>query len=481
MKPSPPLSHTLLNSRWLLPAGLAVALGAGWLAARVGAVVPGLLVGSTLLVAFVVMTFRSPRAGFITFISYCFVINFLARHSAVPVGLAMEGILVTTWLATVFYYRQAPDWSLVRNDLCLLTVAWVVINVLELGNPAGTSLQAWVNEVRTSALLWLLTVPLCYLLFNQRRDLNTFLYIIIAFSLVGTLYGIKQKVIGVDAMEQAWLDEGPGTTHVIWGVLRAFSTYSDAAQFGSSQAHIALICIVLALGPFSLTKRLLLAAAGLLLLYGMLISGTRGALFVLVVGVFVYLALSKQIKVFFLGCAVVLAGFYVMKYTTIGNSNQSVYRMRSALDPNDPSLQFRLNNQKTMRAYLATRPFGGGVGVMGAWGKMYNKDKFLSSIPPDSYFVKIWGQYGIVGFIIWFGIMLYILGKCAGIVWRTRDPQLRQKLLALTAGYSGILMCSYGNEIMNQMPSSMLLYVSWVLVFSGPGMDTLPLKPAAHA
>jgi hypothetical protein len=36
--------------------------------------------------------------------------------------------------------------------------------------------------------------------------------------------------------------------------------------------------------------------------------------------------------------------------------------MRSAFDPNDPSLQVRLDNQKILKGYLATRPFGAGIG-----------------------------------------------------------------------------------------------------------------------
>ena len=105
------------------------------------------------------------------------------------------------------------------------------------------------------------------------------------------------------------------------------------------------------------------------------------------------------------------------------------------------------------------------------WGEKYNSDKYLSTIAPDSYFVKVWAMYGIVGFLIWFGMMLYILGKSCGIIWKTRDPLLRQKLLALTAGYSGILMGSYGNEVMNQMPSAMIIYIGWVFVFLGPKLD----------
>jgi len=396
------------------------------------------------------------------------------------VGLAMEAILLLTWLAILFHRTYRPDWNCLRNDLCRLTLLWFVLNLLEVANPAGASVVGWFYDIRSNALLWLLTVPLCYLVFRHKRDLNLFLYLVIGFSVLGALYGLKQKVLGVDAMEQYWLNSGAARTHIIWGQLRVFSFYSEAAQFGSSQAHIAVMCGILALGPFSWPKRLLLAAIVLLLLNGMLISGTRGAFFVLVTGTFVYLALSRRLLVLGLGLVLAAGAFGVLKYTQIGNSNPSVYRMRSALDPNDPSLQVRLKNQATLREYLATRPLGGGLGVMGHWGELYNSDKFLATIAPDSYFVKVWGQYGIVGFLIWFGIMLYILGKCAGIVWCIRDPVLRQKLLALTAGFAGILVCSYGNEIMNQMPSSILLYTSWVLVFMGPSLDIPAPTSADH-
>ncbi|MBF9236492.1 O-antigen ligase family protein [Hymenobacter sp. BT683] len=486
MRFSPSTPETLLNSRWLLPAAVALALAIGWLGGQLGEGVPGALLVGPPLVFFLVLVFNNPRRGFIAALVYAFVLSYFTRHLVnVPAGTALEIILLITWVAVLFHRTSPPDWSLIRNDLCRLTVIWFVINLLEVANPAGASLQGWFFELRGSALLWFLSVPLGFLVFNQKRDLNLFLYLIIGISIAGALYGIHQKANGVDAMEQLWLDKGGARTHVIWGQLRAFSFYSEAAQFGSSQAHVALICGILAVGPFSWTKRILLAGIALVLLYGMLVSGTRGAFFVLVVGAFVYLVLSKRVWILILGCFLAAGAFGVLKYTNIGDTNPNVFRMRSALNPNDPSLLVRLENQAILRDYMATRPFGGGMGVMGMWGQLYNRDKFLAKIAPDSYFVKVWGQYGIVGFIIWFGFMLYILGKCAGIVWRLRDPVLRQKLLALTAGYAGILMASYGNEIMNQVPSSLLLYTSWVFVFLGPKLDAptpviIKISPAAH-
>jgi O-antigen ligase len=250
-----------------------------------------------------------------------------------------------------------------------------------------------------------------------------------------------------------------------------FSFYSDAGQFGASQAHIALIALILALGPFKLWKRTLLAAAALMLIVGMFISGTRGAMFALGAGIMVALLISKNIKVFVLGSALALGGFLVLKYTTIGSSNYNIYRMRTALDPTDPSLNVRFKNQQRLATYLADHPLGGGLGVIGNSGIKYNSDKYLSTIPPDSYWVKVWAMYGIVGFVIWLGLMLYILGKCCGIVWNIQDRRLKAKLIALTAGFAGSLFSSYGNEVINFMPSALVVFVSWAFVFRGPQLD----------
>ncbi|UOQ77194.1 hypothetical protein MUN84_00140 [Hymenobacter sp. 5516J-16] len=114
------------------------------------------------------------------------------------------------------------------------------------------------------------------------------------------------------------------------------------------------------------------------------------------------------------------------------------------------------------------------MGTIGAWGIKYNPGSYLATIPPDSYWVKVWVMYGIVGFIIWFGIMLYIVGKGCGIVWNIRDPKLRVKLNALTAGAAGILFCSYGNEVINFMPSAIIVYISWAFIFLGPRLDSDP-------
>ncbi|RDV16684.1 O-antigen ligase domain-containing protein [Pontibacter diazotrophicus] len=458
----------------LLPLGILIAIGIGWLTSLMGIAAPAILVVLAFAIPFVVAVFYEPKYGLMAFIVFCFTVQIFLREvgGSIPYGILGEALLLLTWIAVLSNSSNKKfEWSNLRSDLMYLTLFWFFINIVEVFNPADVSVRGWLQEIRGTSLIWFLVVPLALLVFNKNKDLNIFLYLIIGISILAAINGVKQLYIGPWPGEQAFLNGPSQKTHILFGKLRVFSFYSDAGNFGASQAHIGLIALILALGPFKLWKRILLFLAAGLLFYGMLISGTRGALYALVVGLAVAIFLSKNFKMMILGTAIAFSGLFLLKFTSIGSGSYHVQRLRSALNPEDASLGVRLYNQERLAEYLDTRPFGGGMGVIGFWGVKYNSDRYLASIPPDSYWVKVWAMYGIVGFILWFGIMMYILGKCCGIVWNTRDKRLRIKLMALTAGAAGILFCSYGNEVINAMPSSMIVYISWAFIFLGPKLD----------
>jgi O-antigen ligase len=398
------------------------------------------------------------------FVAYSFLISFFGREiGGLPYGLFFEGFILILWGA-VAVKTPKSEYSRINSDLFYLFLTWFIISVLEVVNP-GASVLGWLAEIRTTAFYPLMIVTLGLLIFRTHEDLDVFLILIIGLSTLASINGIKQLYYGPWPGEQRFLNEGGYVTHILWGQLRVFSFYSDAGQFGASQAQVGLIAIILAIGRFKLKTRLVLLACGLILLYGMLISGTRGALFALIVGVFTAIILSKNLKVLVIGGLIALGFLFVLKFTYIGNGNYQIYRLRTAVNPEDPSLNLRFNTQRMLREYMSSRPFGGGLGVIGYNGTVYNSDKFLSTVPPDSYYVKVWAMYGIVGFTIWLSIMLYIFGKCCGIVWNIRDTLLKTKMIALTSGFAGILVCSYGNEVINNMPSSTVVCLSVVFVF----------------
>lgn len=470
-------SDSYTRHLWLVP-GIVMAVFFGKLIAGQGVVVAGMLVALPLVVAFLIMVFIKPRVGMIAFILYCFVMPTIGRHIAgLQVGLGIDALLVLVWLGVIFYRNTKYRFRHLNNDLVWLAVGWFGLTVLEMANPARPDVVGWLQEMRSIALYGILIVPLTMLIFTKRADVTFFLDIIVFISFLGAVYGMKQLYIGLDGAEQQWLNDGHLKTHLLFGKLRVFSFFAEAGQFGASQAQLAMMALVLAIGPHSTKRKICYGIAAAFIFYGMLLSGTRGALGGIIGGGFVYLVLSKQVKIIIIGGLVGAAFLGMLKFTSIGSGNDQIKRIRSGMDPNDPSLMVRLVNQRTLSNMLASKPFGTGVGTIGMWGVKYNKHISTAKIPPDSLYVKIWAMYGIVGFILWFGMMLYILGKSAGIIWNTRDPVLRNQLCSLCAGFGAVLMCSYGNEVMNVLPTTAIIYMSWSFIWMSTRWDTPLLKP----
>jgi hypothetical protein len=459
---------------WLIP-GVLMAAIFGRLIAGSGFTIAGLLVVVPFIIAFLIFIFLNPRIGLFSFIVYCFIMPTIGRHiPGLQVGLGLDALLVLTWLGVIFYRGTKYRFRHLNNDFCWLALAWFILTVLQIGNPARPSIVGWLQEMRNISLYWLLIVPLTMLLFRKKTDIRIFLDLIIILSFLGALYGMKQLYIGLDAAEKVWLNDHL-ITHWLFGKLRVFSYYQEAGQFGASQASIAIMCFILATGPHSTIRRICYAVAGMFIFYGMLLSGTRGALGGIIGGGFVFLVLSKKINIMIIGAVLGLGFVGMLKFTKIGNGNDQIKRMRSGTDPNDPSFQLRMINQRKLSDALGSKPLGTGVGTIGAWGQKYNKHIPTAGIAPDSLYVKIWVMYGIVGFIFWFGTMLYMLGKSAGIIWNTRDPVMRNQLCALCGVYGAILLCSYGNEVMNVVPSLTIVYISWAFISMSTRWD-IPLQ-----
>ena len=429
--------------------------------------IPFLPVIITAGVIFTVLLFKEPFIGLVTVFCYCFFLFILSReiNNEIQFGLGTEVLLILTWLS-VWYNAKRYDFSVFKSELTILCLIWFIISVLQLVNPADASIMGWLQEVRATALLPLLLAPLGMILITDNKKLNIIIYVIITCSLLGVLNGIKQMYLGPSAGEQRFLDEGGNVTHILFGKLRVFSFYSSAGQFGPSQAQVSVLCAVLVLGLQKWGQKFILAVLSILFFYGMLISGTRGAFFALIGAAGSALFFARKYKVIIAGIVVLGVFIGVLKYTTIGNGNYNIYRLRTAVDPEDPSLKVRLESQRVLADYMATRPFGGGIGVIGTFGHKYNSDKFLSTIEPDSYWVKVWAMYGIVGFIIWFCSLMYLIGKSFGIVWTIKTKSLNTKLIALGSGVVGLFVCSYGNEVMNDVPSSFIVWLSLAAIFN---------------
>ncbi|HCY41843.1 MAG TPA: O-antigen ligase domain-containing protein [Prolixibacteraceae bacterium] len=435
---------------------------------KVGLVSGFALAGLPFLMLFVVLLFRFPIIGLYTAVFMAFVLLGIGRYvKGVPVGLALDALLIATYIALIFnrFYSKV-DWSPAKKDITVLAIIWFGYSLFQIVNPEANSFSAWFSG-RGIGLYMLLVVPLTLLFINSNQKLNIFLYLWGGMAILVTLKGIMQLQLGVDAWEKAWLDEGNYKTHILFGQLRAFSFLSDAGQFGANQAYSGVMATIMIMAMKNWKSKLFFAVVAVLSFYGMVISGTRGAISIPLIGFSAFFVLRKNKAVMLSGFFLLIIVFYFFKFTTIGQGNYQIRRMRSAFDTNDASFQVRLDNQRILRAYMASRPFGGGIGHGGVKAQKYLPNAYLSQIPTDSGYVLIWVEQGIVGLIMHLLILFYVVGKASyKIMFRIRDPNLKLKMAALVSGMLGIMVANYGNAVLYQMPTSILFYISMALIMN---------------
>ncbi len=422
--------------------------------------------------------FQRPKLGLLTIFVLNFLILGLGRYVPMTWGLLIDGLLFLMYLALFFKaFKIKVPWDRAKSQLTILVSVWFGYALFQAVNPEAVSFAAWFYAMRGLALYQWMIVPLLFILFDKPKDLKLFFIIWGIMSFLGTLKGCQQLFLGVDPFEQKWLDNGGSLTHVLFGKLRIFSFYSDAGQFGASQGHAGVVFGVLAIFAKSKKFRIFCVVVALAGLYGMLISGTRGAIAVPAAGGIMFLILRKNIPILIAGAIMGIGVFVFFKYTTILNNNAQVRRMRTAFDPNDASLQVRLANQRKLKTYLASRPFGGGIGSTGNWGQRFSPHTFLANTATDSWFVAIWADTGVVGLYLHLFILFFVLITGAyNVMFKVRDDWLRGQIAALVCGMFGIMGASYGNGVFGQFPTCILMYTGMVFMFIAPKMDRYLLK-----
>lgn len=446
----------------------------GVIAARMQLMGIGLLFGLFFGIIYMYCLFTNPIIGLYTAVVLSFILIGIGRYvKDIQVGLGMDAILVITYLALFFNrFKERIDWSPANKDITYLAAIWFGYSLFELVNPEARSSAAWFSG-RGIGLYMFLLAPLTLIFINSNRKLDIVLYLWGTFSILASLKGLMQLQFGLDHAEKAWLDEGNYKTHMLFGKLRVFSFLSDAGQFGGTQGYAAVVATIYSMTKKEWKSKLFFILVALLAFYGMIVSGTRGAISVPLAGFMTFFVLRKNIKILSFGIALLTIVFIFFKFTTIGQGNDQIRRMRTAFDPNDASLQVRLNNQKLLKNYLASRPFGGGIGLGGVKAQRFLPNAFLSQIATDSWYVLIWVEQGIVGLIIHLFILFYVLIKASyKIMFRIRNPVLKLKMAALTSGMFGVMVASYGNAVLGQMPTNVLIYISMAVLMNSDILDT---------
>lgn len=362
------------------------------------------------------------------------------------------------------------DWKRAKNVLSIGALIWMVYCMAEIINPSGM-FSAWVLSRGLITNGFILTLYACVLI-KKNKLLNTFLIILSILTLIAIIQSFIQKFIGFNAIEQRWLNGGGYKTHLLITGARYFSIFSDAGNFGSNMGCACIIFTITGLYIKNKGLKIYYIIVGLLSLYAMFLSGTRGAMMVPLAGLALYIVISKNIKAILSGGTTLLLIYLFFAFTTIGQSNALIRRMRTAFNPTeDASFNVRRDNQKRLAEYLKYKPFGEGLGLSGVENQKTSY-RLTTSIPHDSWYVKIWVETGVVGLILYIGFLLVTVIRGGYIImYKIRNTELKGKLTALLCGIFGLMLSAYGNAFWGQYPTPIIAFTGLAIIMNGVSFD----------
>lgn len=391
----------------------------------------------------------------------------------VPMSLPNEMLEILLLVMAIidfgsYQFERAANFML----YCLLI--WCGFCTLEVLNDTcnlGIDIGAWYTGARSLAFQLMYAFLVYSLYIKNPKVLNKYLVVWGLLSLFAAFWVWKQQTFGFTQNENLWIQTRGRSTHILQAgtLIRYFSCYSDAANFGVAMASTAVAFIIFGITAKIRKYKYFFFLVGAACAWAMFPSGTRTAIACLMAGFAVYIFLSKSVKIAVPFTIVFVLFVFMLVFTNIGNGNGQIRRMRSAFNREDASAGARSANQEVMKKYLQDAPWGIGIGMGYENVPANNKYRKLSTLPPDSEYVFIWQHTGIVGISVFLiTTVLMFIGACCIVFFRIKSPSLRGIGAGLCCAFISQQLGGYGNQVLMQFPNCLIFYGGLSIVYVLP-------------
>ena len=393
--------------------------------------------------------------------------------TGLPTSFYNEGLELLLLALAIINVEESRFEKLINTMFVALSVwcAFCTLEVLNNSCDLGIQVGIWYTGVRMMAFQLMYAFLVFSLYITNPKALAYYLIIWGCLALFAAYWVWKQQHIGMSPAERGFLYGRGMTTHVINGgaTIRYFSIYGDAANFGVGMAATAVAFIIFAINMKVKKYKYFFLIVGLACTWAMFPSGTRTANFCFFAGFGAYIVLSKSVKLAVPVIVVFGALYFILAFTTIGNGNAQVRRMRSGFNKDDASMGAREENQATMKKYMSEIPWGIGLGMGMDNVPSNNKYYRMATIPPDSEYVFIWlrtGQIGITTFVI--TTIAMWLGACWIVFFRIKNKSLAGIGAGLCCAFISVQLGGYANQVLMQFPNCLLFYGGLAIVYGLP-------------
>ena len=429
-----------------------------------------------LLALFVLAAFHFRMFTFWVLIIINYFLQVKGLHLPFPMSLPNE-LLEIILLSLAIIDVKNSHFERTANMMLYALFIWCGFCTLQVLNDTcniGLDLGAWYTGARLMAFQIMYAFLVFSIYISKPDILIKYLLLWGALALFASFWVWKQKNIGFTNAENAWIQGRGRLTHILQGgsLIRYFSIYSDAANFGIGIASTAVAFIIFGITSKIIKYKLFFLITGFACAWAMFPSGTRTAIACLMAGFITYIFLSKSVRIA-IPFSIFFAFFvFILVFTKIGDGNAQIHRMRTAFDPKDASANARSINQETMKKYLKEAPWG--IGIAQGYGSVpaNNKYTLMSTIPADSEYVYIWIRTGVIGittFLICTAIML--LGACWIVLFRLGSPSLRGIGAGMCCAFVSFQLGGYGNQILMQFPNCLVFYGGLTIVYILPFIE----------
>lgn len=397
--------------------------------------------------------------------------------TGIPMSLYNEILQILLLGIAIIDIRQTPHFERAANPMLFALVIWCGFCTLEIFNDTcglGINIEAWYTGARMMAFQMLYIFLVFTLYITSPEVLMKYLKLWACLSLFSAIWTWKQQNIGMEQAELNFLFGAGRVTHIIQGgtLIRYFSTFSDAANYGCNAAGAAVAFFIIGITSKFTKEKIFFLIIGALVVKSMFASGTRTAIFCMLAGFLVFIVLSKSVKI---AVPTIIAGglfFCFLAFTNIANGNQQIRRMRSAFKGNDASTNVRSINQETMRKYMKDAPWGIGIGMGYKEVPANNKYNRMATIPPDSEYVYIWLRTGRIGITIFLlTTLIMFIGACYIVFFRLKSRSLMGIGAGMCSAFVAIQLGAYGNQVLMQFPNGLTFYGALTIVYVLPYLE----------
>lgn len=430
-----------------------------------------------LVILYIYVAFTWRMFTFWTLIIVNYFLQMKDIHIPVPLSLVDEVLELILLAVAVIDVKNDAHFERAGNLMLLGLMVWFGFCVIEIFNDScalGINIAAWFAGTRLLAiqLLWIFLVFTIYI--ASPKILMTYLKVWALLSLFSAFWVWKQKIFGFTTEESIWMETRGRTTHILNAgtLIRYFSTFSDAANYGCHAAAAATAFIIFGITTKIKKDKLFFLIIAVLVVMGMFQSGTRTAIITLAAGLMTYVFLSKSFKIAIPFTILFTLFAFLLVFTNIGQGNQQIRRMRSAFNKEDASANVRDINKAAIRKYIKDAPWGIGMGMSPENIPANNKFRKLSAIPPDSEYVFIWvhtGPIGITVFLISMAIML--MGACRIVLFKLKNKTLIGIGGGLCGAFVSIQLGGYANQVLYQFPNGLTFFGGLTIVYILPYLE----------